>query len=345
MVRLCFNFLYYGFNFKFSIKLTINNKIMGNFSMFNFVRIIFILCIAGFSSILEAAPAWGYFDLGASYQWFDVPKVRAIMQGADYHILLDKQKGSTPGGTSGWGAVGVLGFQGDSPIAFELKGFYTQQSDVSAIDLQTNSIVFFRIDEIGVDEAAEANVGKNEVDLLFFGGDALAVGNLWLLDWNHFSWSGGFSYKRLEQGHHFYGELKGIRVNNFFVEDRVNTDYVGLGFGLRNQTFIGRYLALTLTGDINGYYAHDSLRARQKFSETASFSLYDEMNGFAYYAEGKAGLTLFLGSFTIGMNGLYGYLSHAPRVVHPVGAADKNTHLESALMHRYGLELNAGVRF
>ncbi len=292
---------------------------------------LFILCFQWVNA--------GQMDLRGNYQFFHIPQVEAIRQGA-----VDQTKGKTPGFPSGWGASGVLAFEWSNCCEMELRGEYARADSSDSVKLNGNSIYFYEITGNGNEQGTVANKGLFKVELDFYGADCLATCNLWSNDCHSISALTGFSYKRLTQQHHFTGEFDGETLNRFFVDDEVSTDYFGVMLGLRNESLINRCMLFTcsLEGDL--YYASDCLRVQQELADN-QFEVKQNHDEYAYYIEGRGGLTFINGCLTSGIHAFIGYLSYVPEVCHPDTAESGKSHIKDSSMERYGLELSVGLRY
>lgn len=281
----------------------------------------------------------GYMDLGGSYQFFHIPQVEAICQGA-----VDLTKGSTPGLPCAWGASGTLGFQWSSCCMMELRGEYANAVSTDSVKINGDLMYFYEITGSGNQVGTASNKGLFEVGLDFYCADVLATCDLWANECNSVSALTGLSYKRLTQRHDFTGEFDGEPLNRFFVKDEVSTDYYGVMLGLKNQTLINRCMIMTwsLEGDL--YYANDCLKVWQELGD-ADFEVKKNHDEYAYYVEGRGGLMFLNGCLTSGIQAFIGYLSYVPEVCHPDTINSGESHLKDSSMERYGVEVTVGIRY
>lgn len=310
-------------------------------------RIFLLITTIFFACGLEGVSCAGYSDFGASYVWFNVPEANAIIRGIGGDVTTLSPRGGIDTDECGWGVMAALGFQWGGCSMGELRGFYSQNDEGSdsSTALSSNSLLFYEITGTGNTYMAAADQGVSALDLRIYGGDALFVCDMFCSDCNQISWAAGISYKRLEQDHHFYGTLGGSRVNNFFVEDELSTDYIGLATGIRGMAFFTPCMAFFFSGDLDLYYANDCLTSNQVVSASTDFTVDLDNDDFAIYGEGKIGMLFINGCFTLGVNGFYGGFSYAPQVVYPLSADAGAVYLDSDTLTRYGAELTVGLRF
>lgn len=306
-----------------------------------------LICSLFLITSIQAVTCQGYSDFGASYQWFCVPEVNAIIRGAGGEITTASPRGGIDPDECGWGAMATLGFRWGGCAMGELRGFYTQtdEDSKSSTSLVSNNMVFYDITGSGTSYSATADNGISAFDMRLYGGDALFICDLFCTDCNQISWVVGLSYKRLEQDHHFYGNLQGNKVANFFVKDELKTDYVGAAFGLRGESYFTQCMAFFISGDVDLYYTRDCLIAEQTVNPATEYEVELDNNDFAVYAEGKMGMMFINGCFTLGVHGFYGYFSYAPEVIYPLTSDANAVYLDCDTLTRYGAELTFGMRF